>query len=160
MSVSPASTFSQASLKRRITLLRYIARRRRRSRVFFLGSMIFILVAPMAFPFEIMRWKSACGQYDSARNQAYELEKSLDIYKIMHGDYPPTLESLQMPVASRRAILESVPKDSWGRPYLYLKPGVQNPRKFDIVSAGADGVFFTEDDIGNWPEDEPRSEGD
>lgn len=45
---------------------------------------------------------------------------------------------------------KQVPLDPWGRPYQYMAPGKMNLDGFDIWSFGPDGVDGTEDDIGNW----------
>jgi general secretion pathway protein G len=34
---------------------------------------------------------------------------------------------------------ESVPLDPWGRPYIYIAPGVANPTMYDLYSLGKDG---------------------
>ncbi len=47
---------------------------------------------------------------------------------------------------------ETVPKDPWGNPYIYISPGIHN-RNFDIISYGADGEqggTGTDVDVGNW----------
>lgn len=48
--------------------------------------------------------------------------------------------------------------DSWGEALKYRvwagkqdRTGARNPRTFDLWSAGPDGIFDTDDDIGNWP---------
>lgn len=95
------------------------------------------------------------GQMDTARNQAYEIGKSIELYKLQVGRYPSTaegLESLTNP-AKGKAIMDRVPKDPWGNEYVFTVPGQKNPSKFDIRSRGPDGQEDTEDDVGNWPED-------
>jgi general secretion pathway protein G len=94
------------------------------------------------------------GQADSARNQAYEIAKSLDIYKLQNGSYPSTGQGLSVLASPPKGkpIMESVPKDPWGNDYIYVIPGQKNPSKFDIRSKGNDGQEGTEDDIGNWQE--------
>lgn len=84
------------------------------------------------------------GQTDAARNQAYELVKCAAIFKTKHARWPAHLDELT-------PIIEQVPRDPWGRAYILLVPGWRNVDRFDVVSAGLDGVFFTADDVGNWP---------
>jgi len=94
------------------------------------------------------------GQSDAARNQAYEIAKSMDIYKLQNGSYPSTaqgISALSNPPKGK-PIMEAVPKDPWGNDYIYTSPGQKNPSKFDIRSKGSDGVEGTEDDVGNWAE--------
>ena len=52
--------------------------------------------------------------------------------------------------------------DAWGRPYRYVcddkgQKGEHNADKYDLSSAGPDGIFGTKDDIVNWPVDSPRT---
>jgi general secretion pathway protein G len=96
----------------------------------------------------------AKGQSDAARNQAYEIAKSLDIYKLQNGSYPSTGQGLAVLASPPKGkpIMEAVPKDPWGNDYIYVNPGQKNPSKFDIRSKGNDGQEGTEDDIGNWQE--------
>jgi Type II secretion system (T2SS), protein G len=59
------------------------------------------------------------------------------------GAYPKDLDAL-VP-----NIMQSIPKDPWGNPYQYLRPGKHNPTRFDLWSTGVD-VRDVRDDIGNW----------
>jgi general secretion pathway protein G len=94
------------------------------------------------------------GQSDAARNQAYEIAKSLDIYKLQNGSYPSTGQGLSVLASPPKGkpIMESVPTDPWGNAYIYVNPGQKNPSKFDVRSKGGDGQEGTEDDVGNWQE--------
>lgn len=96
------------------------------------------------------------GKADSARSQALEIEKSLDIYKLQHGSYPSTAEGLQVMVnpPKGKAVMERIPKDPWGNEYIYVNPGQKNPKKFDIISKGSDKQEGTADDVGNWQDGE------
>jgi general secretion pathway protein G len=92
------------------------------------------------------------GQSDTARNQAYEVAKSLELYKLNTGRYPTTSEGLQVLVSPPKGkpLMEALPKDPWGNDYVYTIPGQKNPNKFDVRSKGPDGQEGTEDDVGNW----------
>ena len=94
------------------------------------------------------------GQMKTARNQAFEIEKSLDIYKLQHGSYPSSAQGLSVLASppKGKAIMERVPKDPWGNDYIYMNPGQKN-KKFDILSKGPDQQEGTEDDVGNWEEE-------
>ena len=95
------------------------------------------------------------GQMDAARNQAYEIGKSIELYKLQHGSYPSTSQGLQglSSPPKGKPIMERVPMDPWGSDYIYVNPGSKNSSKFDIRSKGPDAVEGTEDDIGNWSDD-------
>ena len=92
------------------------------------------------------------GQADSARNQAYEIGKSLELYRLNNGRYPTTAEGLQALVTPPKGkpLMDSLPKDPWGNDYIYTIPGQKNASKYDIRSKGQDGQEATEDDTGNW----------
>lgn len=92
------------------------------------------------------------GQVDTARSQAYELEKAVDSYKLRRGGYPSNAQGLTALTDNTkgRAVLDRMPTDPWGQPYAYVIPGLKNPRGVDIVSAGPDGQLDTDDDVGNW----------
>jgi general secretion pathway protein G len=94
------------------------------------------------------------GQRDAARNQAYEIAKSLDIYKLQNSRYPSTSQGLAVLASPPKGkpIMDSIPQDPWGNDYIYLIPGQKNATKFDIRSKGNDGIEGNEDDVGNWQE--------
>ncbi len=96
---------------------------------------------------------SDCGGLArTSSNQAYEIAKSVEVFKLVHARYPTAEEGLGVlvtPPKGGRAMLDALPKDAWGNDYAYVRPGVMN-REFDVRSAGADAVFFTDDDVGNW----------
>lgn len=93
------------------------------------------------------------GKLDTTRSQAYELAKSVDIYKLQTGNYPSTGQGLQVLVTPPKGkpIIDTLPKDPWNNDYTLIVPGQKNPTKFDIRSKGPDAQEGTEDDVGNWP---------
>ncbi|WP_334192594.1 type II secretion system major pseudopilin GspG [Pararhodobacter sp.] len=89
-------------------------------------------------------------QARAARAQAdiAAITAALNLYRLDTGSLPSTDQGLAAlatrptaaPVPQNWAqggYLERVPDDPWGRPYLYLSPGVHGD--FDLVSYGADG---------------------
>jgi len=86
-----------------------------------------------------------------ARLQIENLEGALKLYKLDIGTYPTTEQGLEALVQKpstgtvpknwrEGGYLEKakVPEDPWGRPYVYMSPGIKN-RDFDLRSLGADG---------------------
>jgi general secretion pathway protein G len=86
-----------------------------------------------------------------ARLQIENLEGALKLYKLDTGTYPTTEQGLDALVQkpSTGAIPKNwreggylekakVPEDPWGRPYVYISPGIKN-KDFDLKSLGADG---------------------
>ena len=41
-------------------------------------------------------------------------------------------------------------EDPWGKEFIYVYPGVHNPKSYDLFSCGPDKLPNTGDDIGNW----------
>lgn len=60
-----------------------------------------------------------------------------------NGYYPSTDQGLQALVPR---LMEEVPKDAWGTPYVYRCPGQRQPNSYDLFSAGPDRMADTADD--------------
>lgn len=86
-----------------------------------------------------------------AKLQIENLEGALKLYKLDVGAYPTTDQNLEALVQKpttgiipknwrEGGYLEKgkVPVDPWGRPYVYICPGIKN-KDFDLKSLGADG---------------------
>lgn len=99
------------------------------------------LIATFAAP-QALKWLSG-AKSDSARIQVEALGTGIDLYRLDVGSYPPDLEALvtQPPGADRwdgpYLRKKTVPKDPWGRDYIYRHPGDNGP--YDLYSLGADG---------------------
>ncbi len=93
------------------------------------------------------------GKIDTARQQAYELSKALDMYKLQNGSYPTTSEGLEVlakPARGGAGIMNEIPLDPWKHEYEYANPGNKNPNGIDVWSNGPNGDGGVEADIGNW----------
>ena len=122
-------------------------------------GMIMAIVAP-----NIMGQQEEAAA-DKARLDIQQLEDAMSMYKLRNKAYPSTEQGLEAlvtasnidPVPKRfpdGGFIESLPEDPWGNPYQLLSPGERG--KFDILSMGPDGMIGTEDDIGNWSDEEQR----
>lgn len=92
------------------------------------------------------------------------LDTALKLYKLDNGEYPTTEQGLRALIEppekedgtenwKKGGYLEkqALPKDPWGREFIYLSPGAHGD--YDIISYGADGVPGGEDknkDIKSW----------
>lgn len=95
-----------------------------------------------------------------AKQDVLAIESALDLYRLDNGFYPTTDQGLQALVQKPssnpeprnwKPYLKALPKDPWGRDYLYLNPGQHS--EIDIFTMGADGQPGGEDinaEIGNW----------
>lgn len=102
------------------------------------------------------------GRVDEARIEQTKIQmkaikNALEQFKLDNGFYPTTEQGLRAlvekpttpPEPKRwRRYLDRVPKDAWGRDFIYVSPGVENP--FELRSLGPDGEEGTEDDIDVW----------
>jgi general secretion pathway protein G len=121
--------------------------------VLFILGLLAALVAP--------RLMSRLGKakQKTAQAQIQLLATALDLFHLDAGRYPTTEEGLKalrekpenLPAWGGPYLDKSVPKDPWGRPYVYKSPGEHGP--YDLYSLGADGAEGGEgenQDITNW----------
>lgn len=104
------------------------------------------------------------GNVDVAKEQRVEgdiqnIMTQLQLYEARNMRPPTTEQGLKALVEEPTtepkpdrwtALLEEVPKDAWGQEYHYRYPAQKSKKRYDLWSAGADGVDGNEDDIGNW----------
>ncbi len=96
----------------------------------------------------------------TSKSQIETLTGALDRYKINNDDYPTTDQGLNALVEKPTVDpiprnwpedgylkKKTVPKDPWGRDYLYIRPGTRG--KIDVYSQGPN-KDSDDDDIGNW----------
>ncbi|ESP91835.1 MULTISPECIES: type II secretion system major pseudopilin GspG [Pseudoalteromonas] len=102
---------------------------------------------------------------DKANLDITQIESAMKIYKLQNKRYPTTEQGLEAlvekttidPVPKRfpdGGFLDELPLDPWDNPYQLVSPGEIG--KIDIFSMGPDGEVGTEDDIGNWRDEEDR----
>lgn len=103
------------------------------------------------------------ARVEKARADIETIDQALELYKLHNFNYPTTtdgLNALLAPPASltdpsryqKGGYIKKLPKDPWGRDYLYAAPGQHGA--YDIYTLGADGKQGGEGpdaDIGNWP---------
>ncbi len=100
----------------------------------------------------------------AARSQIDLYALALNAYRLDNDVYPTPeqgLEALRTRPQTGGAlsrwrgpyVSKLVVPDPWGRPYVYLTPGLANPQSFDLYTLGRDGTVggFDEDaDITSW----------
>jgi len=96
----------------------------------------------------------------AAKTDVNNLMQALKLYKLDNQRYPSAEQGLQAlltkpttaPVPPNwKSYLDLLPNDPWGKPYVYLNPGVKG--EIDVMSFGADGQAGGEGknaDIGSW----------
>lgn len=95
-----------------------------------------------------------------ARNDIQTLETALNMHEIDVGDYPSSDQGLQALSSDSGAagwngpyLRKSITRDPWGNEYVYQYPGSKGIY-YDLYSVGKDGQDGTEDDIGNWSDED------
>ncbi len=102
------------------------------------------------------------ARQSAAKSDIAVVMQQLKLYRLDNTFYPSTEQGLQALIVKpttnpipmnwkQGGYLERLPNDPWGRPYLYLNPGVKG--EIDIMSYGADGQPGGEGnnaDIGSW----------
>lgn len=90
------------------------------------------------------------GGQDRANKRATEatmrtLGQSIKDYKLAENVFPASLDVLKGDYIDASTSIN----DAWDRPLAYSVPG-QSGKPFNLVSAGEDAEFRTEDDINYW----------
>lgn len=95
-----------------------------------------------------------------AKQDVMAIQSALDLYKLDNGFYPSTDQGLlalvEKPTSNPvppdwKQYLKSLPKDPWGRDYLFLNPGQHGD--VDVFTYGAEGKpggTGINAEIGNW----------
>ncbi len=101
------------------------------------------------------------GNVEVSRNVAVSsslqsIKTQLKLYESFNGAPPTSEQGLNALVTQPQGeprpmrwtqLLDSVPKDPWGKDYVYLSPGRRNPNSYDLYSSGPDRTPDTADDI-------------
>ena len=97
-----------------------------------------------------------------AKQDIASMSSALQLYKFDNYRYPTTEQGLEALVSQPtsepeapnwKPYMQQLPKDPWGRDYLYLSPGQNGD--FDLYTLGADGEEGGEGmnaTLGNWTE--------
>ena len=123
---------------------------------------VVLLVAVLVLP-RVHQSNVRARQEKAARDIA-TLSTALDKYRIDNGRYPTKDQGLKAlreaptaaPLPKHWAgpyLQRAVPRDPWGKDYIYVCPGGHNPNRFDLFSKGADGKDGGHGDgadVGNW----------
>jgi len=95
-----------------------------------------------------------------AKQDVLAIQNALDLYRLDNGFYPSTDQGLlalvEKPSSTPspqnwKMYLKSLPKDPWGRDYLYLNPGQHGEIDvFTLGASGNEGGTGINAEIGNW----------
>jgi general secretion pathway protein G len=101
------------------------------------------------------------ARVQKAKADIATIEQGLELYRLQIGTYPTTTQGLQALVSAPAGAdaaryqaggyVKKLPKDPWGRDYLYASPGQHG--QADVWTLGADGKDGGQGidaDIGSW----------
>ncbi|MDX8384428.1 MAG: type II secretion system major pseudopilin GspG [Ghiorsea sp.] len=136
-----------------------IAKLRQHEQGFTLLEIMVVLViigvlAAMVAPRFIERADEA--KVEATKAQMQNIGQAMKLYRLQNGNYPSSGEGINALATAGKGgkrYLDSLPKDAWGNPFVYLSPGVHGD--FDILSYGNDGKAGGsgfDADLGNWGE--------
>jgi general secretion pathway protein G len=138
-------------------------RRGRRRAGFTLVELLLVLVILAVLAAVIVprfAGRSEQARVTAARTDIANLETVLEAFEVDAGRYPTSEEGLKallerpadVPAWYGPYLKRGMPKDPWGRAYVYQCPGTHNTTSYDLYSFGPDGQEGSEDDIDNWSE--------
>ena len=116
------------------------------------------LLAAIVGP-QVIRYLGS-SKTQTAQVQARNIAASLELFRLDAGRFPTAEEGLKSLVKAPPTMSlwngpyladEAALDDPWGKPYVYLNPGIQG--EVDVMSLGADGQAGGEGknaDIGSW----------
>lgn len=90
------------------------------------------------------------AKVSAAKSQVEMLGLALNAYRLDNDRFPTSDEGLEalrtMPAAGDVPrnwrgpyLTRLVPTDPWGRAYVYVSPGIRNPRSYDLYTLGRNG---------------------
>ncbi len=125
--------------------------------------MLVVIIIVLLLGFAIGKMKGNVTVVARVRAQADigSLTTQLMTYEAINGAYPSTQQGLKALVNRPEGepkprnwtqMMEAPSEDPFNKPneYMYLRPGVHNPKTYDLFSVGEDKLPNTADDIGNW----------
>ncbi len=100
-----------------------------------------------------MQGHMARARISTAKAEIVRLTEALDFFSGTNARYPTTDEGLEILTApggnkEDEYISARDLNDPWGSAYEYVVPGPNN-EPFELISAGPDGQFESEDDLSN-----------
>jgi general secretion pathway protein G len=92
------------------------------------------------------------AKVNAAKSQLDIFALALDSYRLDNDVFPSTTQGLSAlrtaPTGSDAPrnwrgpyLRKSIPLDPWGRPYVYVAPGKENPTSYDVYTLGRDGAI-------------------
>jgi len=119
----------------------------------FPGAIVAIICIPVFIVFLGLLAAIAIPNFVKAKNNAQRaaslsnmnaVRVAIQIYNLDNAKYPENLSVLLLDTADQGAYLTQIPKDAWGRDYIYR---VDSQGNFELFSLGPDGIEGSNDDV-------------
>ncbi len=90
----------------------------------------------------------------AVQSSLQSIRTQIKLYESLNGFSPTTEQGLKALVAQPQSeprpnrwtqLLDAVPRDPWGKEFVYMSPGRKNPTGYDLYSAGPDRTPDTDD---------------
>ncbi len=103
-----------------------------------------------------LRGNVEVGRAVAVESSLQSIRTQIKLYESLNGFPPTTEQGLQALVSQPQSeprparwtqLLDGVPKDPWGKEFVYMSPGRKNPNGYDLYSAGPDRTPDTSDDL-------------
>lgn len=141
-------------------LRRAKGRRRSRQGFTFLEIMIVVGIIVILLGLAISKMGNPTGfaKATAVRADVQAIGTQLRLYESMNGFFPTTEQGLKALVQQATSeprptrwyqLFREVPKDPWGKEYIYRSPGIKHPESYDLYSAGPNRI----DDNGQGDDD-------
>lgn len=125
------------------------------------SCVMFILVLSCCVFTNVFTGQDEVHKHAQAEADIVSLGNAIEMYYVDNGAYPVTLDDLytkptgvNLPNWNGPYLKKPpAPNDPWGRPYVYVVPGMHNTNSFDLYSLGRDGEeggSGVDADIVNW----------
>lgn len=131
---------------------RYAPRRAERGLTWVGVAIVLLLGALFVFVGYLAVVNQSCGggKIKTTQLKLGGVKSAVQQYYATVGVYPTQWEGfipLLHPPDGLKPMLETLPRDEWGNLLLYFSPPIAGDAPFELRSAGADGVWFTDDDL-------------
>lgn len=134
-----------------------MSNRRNQSAFTLLEIMLVVMIIGLLLGTAIYKLKGnvEVGQNVAVRSSLQSIRTQLKLYESLNGFSPTTEQGLRALVTQPGGepqptrwtqLLDSLPKDPWGKDFVYVSPGRRNPNSFDLYSSGPDRLPDTADD--------------
>ena len=96
-----------------------------------------------------LTWRAADShsRYRQTRAAIADVHRSVQSFRADVGRCPRTPDELVHPPQTGARYLRELPTDGWGRPLYVRCPAPHDPDGAEVVSAGASGSFFVDDNV-------------